>query len=259
MNAIIERYIELFLGKGAESPLSEHDLSRLRAALNRAYTVRDFEIQMYWTRSAYFWGLQVAFFATAGLIIQGILGRNELNSQLVSFGALSAFAISVLGLTSSYIWRLMLDGAKFWQDNWERHIDVLESILIGPLYRTYFVSPENMNPSESRVSITSVTDANEFITYVFVAFWLCSSIGSFSLFWATEPCWFLTPDTLICSMFLFLYGFALFAATCYFKRKLRSSMRAKVANVARDRSHNLAERQLFEIYDLEKCSCEFRC
>ncbi|PNK72626.1 hypothetical protein CEQ35_000035 [Yersinia enterocolitica] len=44
--------------------------------------------------------------------------------------------IASTGFVFSYGWFLVNKGSKFWQENWEFHIDRLEDEITGPLYKT---------------------------------------------------------------------------------------------------------------------------
>ncbi len=94
-----------------------------RKALEYALDIRKFEIELYWKRTNYFWVLIAAAFA--GYFV--IADKNEEFLSLV---------ISCLGFVISLGWYLVNRGSKYWQENWERHVDSLEDNYIGPLYKT---------------------------------------------------------------------------------------------------------------------------
>ena len=58
-------------------------------ALRRASEVRDFEIGLYWRRSLYFWGFQVAFLAGAGVSVGSL---NESPRELEPFFLVLVFS-----------------------------------------------------------------------------------------------------------------------------------------------------------------------
>jgi hypothetical protein len=43
--------------------------------------------------------------------------------------------VSCIGLILSTSWYLVNRGSKYWQENWERHVDLLEDEFAGPLYK----------------------------------------------------------------------------------------------------------------------------
>jgi hypothetical protein len=45
-------------------------------------------------------------------------------------------AASCLGVFFSVAWYFVNRASKFWQENWEKHVDLLEDSVIGPLYKT---------------------------------------------------------------------------------------------------------------------------
>ena len=107
-------------------------LEKAEKALNLALDIRKFEIGLYWQRTAYFWALIAAAFA--GYF--AILGATHLEDQKYL-----AFIISCVGLVFSFAWYLVNCGSKFWQENWENHVDILEDDVVGPLYKTILHRP----------------------------------------------------------------------------------------------------------------------
>lgn len=45
------------------------------------------------------------------------------------------FLVACIGFLFSLGWYLANRGSKFWQENWERHVDNLEDEFMGPLYK----------------------------------------------------------------------------------------------------------------------------
>jgi len=117
---------------------------KLETAYNRAWETRNFEIERYWQRTAYFWGFIVLIFGGYISIITRSNDNGYINTYL-------SFYLIALGLLFSIGWLLVIIGSKTWQQNWESHIDMLESFISGPLYRTvyyrgrYFYSVSKIN------------------------------------------------------------------------------------------------------------------
>lgn len=44
--------------------------------------------------------------------------------------------MSCLGVVFSVAWYFVNRASKFWQENWEKHVDLLEDSVVGPLYKT---------------------------------------------------------------------------------------------------------------------------
>src|SRR5262245_36084396 len=92
------------------------DVSELKAAHARAHEIRKFEIDLYWKRAAYFWAFQLIAFTALGLLLRdGDFAQTRLLLIPAGIGAVTAFA--------GY---LTARGSKFWQENWEAHVDLLE-------------------------------------------------------------------------------------------------------------------------------------
>jgi hypothetical protein len=107
----IEQYQTFFSGDKAKE------------ALEYAHEIRKFEIELYWKRAAYFWTFIAAAF-TGYFLIQKTGDVSNL------------FVISSLGLVFSVGWYFVNRGSGSWQLNWEKHVDLLEDAVTGPLYKT---------------------------------------------------------------------------------------------------------------------------
>lgn len=105
--------------------------SIIRAAYDKSWENRNYEIDKFWTRAAYFWGFIVLIF---GGYITVITSDNIKNVTDIH---LDLYLLS-LGLLFSLAWWLVIKGSKCWQENWENHIDFLENFISGPIYKTVF-------------------------------------------------------------------------------------------------------------------------
>ncbi len=98
-------------------------------ALNLALEIRKFEIELYWKRATYFWAfLAVILGAYLALLTAKDLPCDQRGEILLT--------ISCLGLVFSVAWYFVNRASKFWQENWEGHVDLLEDSINGPLYKT---------------------------------------------------------------------------------------------------------------------------
>lgn len=98
--------------------------TEVAAALERAHDTRKFEIDLYWKRATYFWTFIAAAFAGYFILV-----KENVSADL-------RFVASCLGFAFSLAWYCANRGSKFWQLNWETHVDVLENSVTGPLYKT---------------------------------------------------------------------------------------------------------------------------
>jgi hypothetical protein len=129
---------------------------RLEAALARAHKNRDFEIEHYWRRATYFWAFQVAIFAAFGFLWRGS------EPILHEWGPI-ILALAGLGILTAVANALSARGSRFWQENWETHIDMLEDEIEGRLYKTVWLDRGKVSFSVSRV--------NQYLIYYFIVFW----------------------------------------------------------------------------------------
>ncbi len=102
-----------------------NDKEVLRKALECALDSRQFEITLYWKRAAYFWAFIGALFAAYFALQKPILSDHEL-----------LLGITVVGYIFTWCWYLVNRGSKYWQENWEMHVDMLEDSVMGSLHKT---------------------------------------------------------------------------------------------------------------------------
>jgi len=168
-------YLEVFSG-----PPSDREIRS--QSLKCALEIRKFEIELYWKRAAYFWTLIAAAFA-AYFVLQSVESTVKDPSSI--------FLVTCIGFILSLGWYLVNRGSKYWQENWERHVDVLEDEIIGPLYRTNLARTECsiIKPHDSFPF--SVSRINQMISLFITVIWLALGIHSFPFFSLTNKYLFL--------------------------------------------------------------------
>lgn len=112
------------------------DPKRGTHALELALDIRKFEIELYWKRATYFW----AFLALTLASYFGLLTSDKIPPEVRSE---SLLIVSCLGVVFSVAWYFVNRGSKFWQENWEQHVALLEDSSVGPLYKTVLNSADN--------------------------------------------------------------------------------------------------------------------
>jgi hypothetical protein len=149
---------------------------KLEAALKRAYQLRNFEIEHYWKRATYFWGFQIAIFAAFGLLWKEITASDAGTNAIINGGTSTvtnaainewgpvALALAGLGILTAVANALSARGSRFWQDNWEKHIDMLEDGIEGRLYKTVWLYKGKVSFSVSRVNLS--------LSHYFIVFWV---------------------------------------------------------------------------------------
>jgi hypothetical protein len=121
-----EEYFEAIFGwlppsQSSQRPLAKRRREIVAAALNRAEEIRRFEIGLYWQRSLYFWGFNIAIFAGFGAFVTDTGGPTA-NGPTAIQSDLVALSLALLGLFITIAWLFVNEGAKAWQESWEIHV-----------------------------------------------------------------------------------------------------------------------------------------
>lgn len=121
-----QQYDRCIDGCSQEKPAAANSTakSRREKALDQAYEQRKFEIELYWKRATYFWTFIGAAFVGYAAFLNGS-----------SPHLMGALAMSQVGLIFTVAWYLVNRGSKFWQENWENHVHLLEDEVTGPIYK----------------------------------------------------------------------------------------------------------------------------
>ena len=151
-----DRYKALFKGKEEE-------------ALKHALDIRKFEIELYWKRATYFWTF-IGATMVGFLAIQASTATNKQDLSVI---------LACLGIVFSFGWILVNRGSKFWQENWEKHVDFLEDKVTGPLYKTVMSRKKMHKCGEKTIhlitgpSSISVSKINQIISFYVFLLWVC--------------------------------------------------------------------------------------
>ncbi|HTB52938.1 MAG TPA: hypothetical protein VK718_09215 [Ferruginibacter sp.] len=178
---LIKKNIRLLIKKRFDyTPLKEEDyykrfgilkingkyVVRNKSILEKAYTKawenRNYEIDKFWTRAAYFWGFIVLIFGGYISLLTSDHSEKAIEVRLDLY-------LLLLGFLFSLSWYLVILGSKCWQQNWEAHIDRLEDYVSGPIYRTIFYSGDRYY---------SVSKLNEVMALVVFLVW-CILLGQY--------------------------------------------------------------------------------
>ena len=159
---------------------------RQEKALEYAHKIRQFEIELFWKRSAYFWVfIALAFYAYSGLVELQIASKNN---PLIG---IAFIALSFIGLVLSFLWWLSNKGSRYWQEVWENNIDFLEDEITGKLYKRYI---EKSSPPRGIVSAAaskvlsaepfSVSKISIAVSFLSMIIWSVLLVFSFVIFFA---------------------------------------------------------------------------
>ena len=142
--------------------------TRAGRALAYALDIRKFEIELYWKRATYFWAFIAAAFAGYALTYKTAADYEPWLSLL----------FSALGLLFSVAWYLVNRGSKFWQNNWERHVDLLEDMTLGPLYKVIATNSEsNKFTAAGQYSVTKINQLLSLFTVLIWVILFAKSVG----------------------------------------------------------------------------------
>ncbi len=138
-------------------------------ALKQALDIRKFEIELYWKRATYFWAFIAATMA-GFLAVQASAASNKQDLAVI---------LACLGMVFSFGWICVNRGSKFWQENWEKHVDLLEDKVTGPLYKIVLSRNKMEKLSEKAAhfitgpSSVSVSKVNQIISFYVFLLWIC--------------------------------------------------------------------------------------
>ena len=148
------------------SSMTKENEEKLKEAYNKAHEIRKFEIELYWKRATYFWAFELVVFGGLNVLFSKYL---DVLSRPVSLKEvlLALITISLGGYFISLLWYFVMQGSKFWQENWEKHIDLLEQYVSGNLYKCVL---------HIDTAHFSVSRASRNITFIFLIFWVSCSL-----------------------------------------------------------------------------------
>ncbi len=156
-------------------------------AFAQASDIRKFEIEMYWKRATYFWAIIAVTFA--GYFALSTAASTPLKNIYL-------LLISSMGVVFTYSWYLVNRGSKYWQENWENHLDLLEDEITGPLYKTVLERPnsrarKDFNDCIDKVvtgpSKQSVSKINQWVAIYILSIWICMAFANAILIFITRP------------------------------------------------------------------------
>lgn len=79
------------------------------------------------------------------------------------------------GFVFTFAWYLANRGSKYWQENWENHLNLLEDAFTGPLYKTLLERSDSGTFSEKFVTGllgVSVSKINQWVSVFVIFIWI---------------------------------------------------------------------------------------
>ncbi|HHC6471170.1 TPA: hypothetical protein ACN359_004603 [Vibrio parahaemolyticus] len=160
-----KKYRKLFEAGNSDSP-------KLKAAFEQVSDIRKFEIELYWKRATYFWALIAVAFAGYFAV---------LGAEFIDHKYFLSMVIASIGIVFTYAWHLANRGSKYWQENWENHMDFLEDEITGPLYKTLLERPDLDTFVERHIlgpKSISVSKINQWVSVYVLASWFVLQLFS---------------------------------------------------------------------------------
>ena len=148
------------------------DSEKLKAAFHQVVDNRKFEIELYWKRAGYFWALIAVAFAGYFAI---------LSSKYIPNKFFLSFIVGWIGVVFTFAWYLVNRCSKYYQENWENHLALLEDEITGPLYKTLLQRPDDDSLSEKFVTgplSVSVSKINQWVSVFVLIVWVALIIFS---------------------------------------------------------------------------------
>ncbi len=153
-NISLDEYKELMRLNANECD-TEKEVSKktkCEKAYEAAEKIRQFEIGLFWKRATFFWAFITAIYTAYFNVLTKIYKYKCDDITLYKHGTIPLIVLSALGLFFCFSWLLSSKGSKHWQENWEKHLDLLENKVTGPLYKTYEAGKAY---SESKITIVA--------------------------------------------------------------------------------------------------------
>ncbi len=208
-------------------------------AFAQASDIRKFEIEMYWKRATYFWAIIAVTFA--GYFALSAASSTPLKNIYL-------LLISSMGVVFTFSWYLVNRGSKYWQENWENHLDLLEDEITGPLYKTILERPSSRATKDINDYIDkvvtgptkqSVSKINQWVAIYILSIWICMAFANAVLVFITRPIYHETAFKVVAVFAIF----ALMAlAMCAMKRigvthtgKHRTQMRKRKTKIVKNK------------------------
>ena len=146
------------------------DKKRIKELMQLAMEQRKFAIEFYWKRASYFWLFVGAMFVayTATLPDKDTL-------DLVQSERINLF-VCLVGFFSSVAWYMANRGSKYWQENWELHIEFLSKKLGTPIFEVLMYPRKSATGSPLSYYPYSFTRVNLFLNIIIIIVWAVLSL-----------------------------------------------------------------------------------
>lgn len=159
-------------GISKEDYIKEYKEEKLEEALKIALDTRKFEIGLYWKRTGYF----VLFIGAVFVGYYTILSSDKIEKEQQEWLLL---LLAALGYLLSLLWYMANRGSKFWQENWEAHIEELSTHLGVPIFGIIKRREHSIRNLMQEYPF-SVSKINQMVSLIITFAWLlilCKEMG----------------------------------------------------------------------------------
>lgn len=179
--------------------IADRKFTMLIKAYETAVETRRLEIELFWSRSLFFWGLIASAF-----VAYATLRRYSSDISVV---------VACFGFVCSIAWSLGNRGGKFWQESWETKVERIEPDVTGAM----FAEPEEVQTHKNfwlrgrRFSVSKLAIALSDYTIIL---WLAVIVWESIRLFGAEPLVVCAKPVAIATFICFsaIYGLALFIA-----------------------------------------------
>ena len=202
---IINTMKEKKRGISKEDYINNFDEKKLEEAFQIALETRKFEIELYWKRTGYF----VLFI---GAVFVGYYRVLPINGSSDSEKEWLLLLLSSLGFLLSLLWYMANRGSKFWQENWEAHIEDLSIKLRKPIFGIIKINEHTVyNPKQFNKSYPfSVSRVNQMVSLIITFSWLLILLKDLGVFLKFE-----NNSSVVWDIARLLVGILDFALFCF--------------------------------------------
>jgi hypothetical protein len=163
-------------GSGYGNPnaqlIEDRKFQMLMKAYETAVETRKLEIQLFWSRSLFFWG-----FIASAFVAYATLRKSSSDISVI---------VACFGFVCSVAWSLGNRGGKFWQESWEAKVERIEPSVTGAM----FSQPEEIQSHKDfwlrgrRFSVSKLAIALSDYTIIL---WLAIIVWEMFHFFLTVP------------------------------------------------------------------------
>ncbi len=161
-------------GISKEDYIKLYNKGKLEEAFKIALDTRKFEIELYWKRTGYF----VLFIGAVFVGYYNIINTAEEGISKYQNEWL-LLLLPALGFLLSLLWYMANRGSKFWQENWEAHIEELSTHLGVPIFDIIKRREHSIRNLMQEYPF-SVSKVNQMVSLIITFTWLlmlCKEIG----------------------------------------------------------------------------------